>query len=74
MPVLPDPKFILSIKNLSLAARYMVDPFLSGINKSRVKGQGQEFSQYRSYQPGDDLQVDGLENVCQVRQVLCTGI
>jgi uncharacterized protein (DUF58 family) len=55
MPVLPDPKFILSIKNLSLAARYMVDPFLSGINKSRVKGQGQEFSQYRSYQPGDDL-------------------
>lgn len=53
--VFPAPEILLSIKNLSLAARQLVDPYLSGINKSRVKGQGQEFSQYRSYQPGDDL-------------------
>ncbi|MFT4022777.1 MAG: DUF58 domain-containing protein [Flavihumibacter sp.] len=51
----PSPEILLSIRNLSLAARQLIDPYLSGINKSRVKGQGQEFSQYRSYQPGDDL-------------------
>ncbi len=51
----PAPDILLSLKNLSLAARQLIDPYLSGINKSRVKGQGQEFSQYRSYQPGDDL-------------------
>jgi uncharacterized protein (DUF58 family) len=28
---------------------------MNGINKSKVKGPGLEFSQYRSYQPGDDL-------------------
>jgi uncharacterized protein (DUF58 family) len=28
---------------------------MAGINKSKVKGPGLEFSQYRSYQPGDDL-------------------
>jgi uncharacterized protein (DUF58 family) len=28
---------------------------MAGINKSKVRGPGLEFSQYRSYQPGDDL-------------------
>jgi uncharacterized protein (DUF58 family) len=28
---------------------------MTGINKSSIKGTGMEFSQYRSYQPGDDL-------------------
>ena len=28
---------------------------MAGINRSKVKGPGLEFSQYRSYQPGDDL-------------------
>src|ERR1700749_2365479 len=28
---------------------------MTGIKKSKVKGPGLEFSQYRSYQPGDDL-------------------
>src|SRR4051812_23818502 len=28
---------------------------MSGSNKSQTVGAGQEFSQYRSYQPGDDL-------------------
>jgi uncharacterized protein (DUF58 family) len=32
-----------------------IDGFMNGINKSTVKGSGLEFSQYRSYQPGDDL-------------------
>lgn len=46
---------IMAIKDLSLAARRMIDGFMTGINKSSVKGPGLEFSQYRSYQPGDDL-------------------
>lgn len=45
----------MAIKDLSLAAKKAVDGFMSGINKSNVKGAGLEFSQYRSYQPGDDL-------------------
>jgi uncharacterized protein (DUF58 family) len=49
------PEDILAIKDLALAARRAIDGFLAGINKSSVKGPGLEFSQYRSYQPGDDL-------------------
>jgi len=45
----------MAIKDLSLAARQTIDGFMNGINKSKVKGPGLEFSQYRSYQPGDDL-------------------
>ncbi|RZK83101.1 MAG: DUF58 domain-containing protein [Pedobacter sp.] len=45
----------MAIKELSLAAKTTIDGFMSGINKSTIKGQGLEFSQYRSYQPGDDL-------------------
>lgn len=45
----------MAIKDLSLAARRTVDGFMAGINKSKVKGPGLEFSAYRSYQPGDDL-------------------
>jgi len=46
---------MIAIKDLSLAARQTIDGFMAGINKSKVKGPGLEFSQYRSYQPGDDL-------------------
>src|SRR5882762_7500453 len=46
---------LMGIKDLSLAARRTIDGFMTGINKSKVKGPGLEFSQYRSYQPGDDL-------------------
>lgn len=45
----------MSIKDLALMAKTMVDGFLAGINKSSIKGPGLEFSQFRSYQPGDDL-------------------
>jgi uncharacterized protein (DUF58 family) len=55
MSRLLDPKIIMAIKNLPLAAKTTIDGFMSGINKSKVKGPGLEFSQYRSYQPGDDL-------------------
>jgi uncharacterized protein (DUF58 family) len=55
MNELPDHQLLMSIKDLSLAARRTIDGFMAGINKSQVKGPGLEFSQYRSYQPGDDL-------------------
>jgi uncharacterized protein (DUF58 family) len=55
MSRLLDPKILMSVKDLQLAARTTVDGFMTGINKSTVKGAGLEFSQYRSYQPGDDL-------------------
>jgi uncharacterized protein (DUF58 family) len=55
MSRLLDPKIIMAIKKLPLAAKTTIDGFMSGINKSKVKGPGLEFSQYRSYQPGDDL-------------------
>jgi uncharacterized protein (DUF58 family) len=38
-----------------LLAKTVVDGFMTGFNNSKVKGPGLEFSQYRSYQPGDDL-------------------
>lgn len=50
-----DPKILMSMKDLVLAAKTTVDGFMAGIHKSNVKGAGMEFSQYRSYQAGDDL-------------------
>jgi uncharacterized protein (DUF58 family) len=55
MSQLLNPQIIVSIKNLQLAAKATIDSFMMGINKSNVKGQGLEFSQYRIYEPGDDL-------------------
>ncbi|PZR22671.1 MAG: DUF58 domain-containing protein [Citrobacter freundii] len=50
-----DSYILTSIKNLPLAAKTTIDGFMSGANKSAVKGTGMEFSQYRKYLPGDDL-------------------
>ncbi len=55
MSKLLQPKVLMAIKELSLSAKMTIDGFMNGINKSTVKGAGLEFSQYRSYQPGDDL-------------------
>lgn len=49
------PSLLNSINGLELIARVIVEGFMSGSNKSQSVGSGQEFSQYRSYQPGDDL-------------------
>ncbi len=51
------PEIINSIKGLELISRVVVDSYLAGLNKSRRVGAGQEFSQYRSYEPGDDLRL-----------------
>lgn len=49
------PKLLHGLRNLSLAARQAAEGFLNGAHASRRHGAGMEFSQYRPYQPGDDL-------------------
>lgn len=43
------------MNGLELVARIIVEGFMSGGNRSQSIGTGQEFSQYRNYEPGDDL-------------------
>jgi uncharacterized protein (DUF58 family) len=49
------PEILNSISGMELIARIIVEGFMSGSNKSQTIGSGQEFSQYRNYEPGDDL-------------------
>lgn len=51
------PEIINSVSGLSLIARATVEGYLSGLNHSRRLGPGMEFSQYRGYEPGDDLRL-----------------
>ena len=52
-----QPQIVNSVSGLSLIARVIVDGFLSGRHQSRRVGHGLEFSQYRAYQPGDDMRL-----------------
>ncbi|MCW5910477.1 MAG: DUF58 domain-containing protein [Cyclobacteriaceae bacterium] len=50
-----NPSVLNTVSGLELIARVIVEGFMSGSNKSQSVGVGQEFSQYKNYQPGDDL-------------------
>lgn len=50
-----NPAVLNTVSGLELIARVIVEGYMSGSNKSQSVGSGQEFSQYRNYQPGDDL-------------------
>jgi uncharacterized protein (DUF58 family) len=50
-------KIINNVSGLSLISRVIVDGYLAGLNSSRRVGSGLEFSQYRGYEPGDDLRL-----------------
>jgi uncharacterized protein (DUF58 family) len=50
-----EPSTLAAIKDLRLVARVIVEGFLAGEHLDRRPGAGIEFSQYRSYMPGDDL-------------------
>ena len=50
-----DPAALAALDDLELLARTVVEGFLSGQHLLPQAGFGVEFSQYRSYQPGDDL-------------------
>jgi uncharacterized protein (DUF58 family) len=49
-----DPKSLMSIRNLELRARVVVEGFWSGIHRSPHHGFSVEFTEYRQYAPGDD--------------------
>ncbi|MFZ5973179.1 MAG: DUF58 domain-containing protein [Bacteroidota bacterium] len=49
------PEILNTVNGLELVAKIIVEGFMSGSNKSQSIGAGQEFSQYRGYEPGDDL-------------------
>ncbi|MEQ9098153.1 MAG: DUF58 domain-containing protein [Imperialibacter sp.] len=49
------PEILSTVNGLELVARVIVEGYMSGGNPSQSVGAGQEFSQYRSYEPGDDL-------------------
>lgn len=51
------PENLSSVKGLELVAKTVLAGHSSGLNRSRRVGQGMEFSQYRSYEPGDDLRL-----------------
>jgi uncharacterized protein (DUF58 family) len=49
-----DPKTLMSIRNLELRARVVVEGFWSGIHRSPYHGFSAEFTEYRQYTPDDD--------------------
>ena len=49
------PEILNTVDGLELIARIIVEGFMSGSNRSQSVGAGQEFNQYKNYQPGDDL-------------------
>jgi uncharacterized protein (DUF58 family) len=50
-----DPKTLATISSLDLVAKTVVDGFVAGLHRSPDFGFSQEFAEYRSYTPGDDL-------------------
>jgi uncharacterized protein (DUF58 family) len=50
-----DPKMLAALAGLDFKARYIVEGFLLGLHNSPFHGFSVEFSDYRNYQPGDDL-------------------
>ena len=49
-----DPEGLSRLKNLSLAARLVVEGFFAGMHKSPHKGFSVEFAEHREYSPGID--------------------
>lgn len=51
------PEVLNTVNGLELVAKIIAEGFLSGSNRSQSIGVGYEFSQYRGYEPGDDLRL-----------------
>lgn len=51
------PEIINTVSGLSLISRIVVEGYISGLHRSKSVGPGMEFSQYRGYEPGDDLRL-----------------
>jgi uncharacterized protein (DUF58 family) len=50
-----DPAVVAAIDDLEVVARYIVEGLRTGEHRSPFHGFSTEFSQYRTYRPGDDL-------------------
>jgi len=50
-----DPLVLAQVARLDLIAKTVVDGFVAGLHRSPDFGFSQEFAEYRSYTPGDDL-------------------
>jgi uncharacterized protein (DUF58 family) len=55
LPTQFDPKLLSALEGLDFKARYVMEGFLAGLHDSPFHGFSVEFSDYRNYQPGDDL-------------------
>src|SRR5881227_3490244 len=51
---LVDPLTLMSIRNMELRARVVVEGFWNGLHRSPYHGFSVEFTEYRQYSPGDD--------------------
>src|SRR5437773_5487576 len=51
---LVDPLALMSIRNLELRAKVVVEVFWNGLHRSPYHGFSVEFTEYRQYSPGDD--------------------
>src|SRR6266496_2498866 len=49
-----SPKALMSIRNLELRAKVVVEGFWNGLHRSPYHGFSVEFTEYRQYSPGDD--------------------
>jgi uncharacterized protein (DUF58 family) len=49
-----DPRTLMSIRNLELRARVVVEGFWNGLHRSPYHGFSVEFTEYRQYTPDDD--------------------
>ncbi len=68
-----DPKNAISLSNLELKARLVVEGFITGLHKSPYHGFSVEFSEHRPYRPGDEIrhidwQAYGRSNKFYVKQ------
>lgn len=50
-----DAKLLGTLDSLDMKARYVVEGFVTGMHESPFHGFSVEFSEYREYEPGDDL-------------------
>jgi uncharacterized protein (DUF58 family) len=50
-----DAKTLLRVKDLPLGIKTLAQGFLNGAHASQQRGVGIEFSQFRAYEPGDEL-------------------
>ncbi len=54
MPDVFDPRVVGQVKNLALRSKRLVESYMAGMHKSRLRGISTEFAQHRQYVPGDD--------------------